>query len=173
MFSRSSFPRTWPWIALVVSALMLAVAQAFETFGHLAPCTLCLRQREIYWEVMGIAAIGGALGLTGLGRLATWATNVLLTGWFFLGAGVAIYHAGAEWKWWQGQASCRGGIATVSAAEINALLRGAKMSIPACDKPAWVFLGLSMAGWNALISIGLAGVSAFAALNAMKSGAKT
>ncbi len=172
MFSRSAFPKTWPWIALLVSALMLAIAHAFETFGHLQPCTLCLRQREVYWEVMGIAAIGGALSLTGLGLLAARATNVVLTGWFLLGAGVALYHAGAEWKWWPGPASCSGGAAHVSAAEIQALLRGAKMSIPACDTPAWVFLGLSMAGWNALISLALAGCSAFAALNPPDFGAK-
>jgi disulfide bond formation protein DsbB len=165
MFSRTSLPRTWPWIALLVSAIMLAIAHAFETFGHLSPCTLCLRQREIYWEAMGIAAVGGALGLTRVGALAGRATSVVLTAWFLLGAGIAAYHAGAEWKWWPGPASCSGGAAHVSAAEISALLRGAKMTIPACDKPAWVFLGLSMAGWNALISLALAAVSALAAMS--------
>jgi len=169
--SRSSLPRIWPWIALLASATMLAIAHAFETFGHMAPCTLCLRQREIYWEAMAIAALGGALSLTRLGALAGRATSVVLTCWFLLGAGIAVYHAGAEWKWWPGPASCSGGAAHVSAAEISALLRGAKMTIPACDKPAWIFLGLSMAGWNALISLGLAAVSALAALTPARRGA--
>ncbi len=74
---------------------------------------------------------------------------------FLVSFGVAAYHAGAEWKFWPGPAACASGGGGVSASDMTALLQGAKMKPPACDQAAWVFLGLSMAGWNALVSLKL------------------
>jgi disulfide bond formation protein DsbB len=48
------------------------------------------------------------------------------------------------------------------------LLQGAKLRPPACDKAAWVFLGISMAGWNALVSLGLTLASLIAALRPLR-----
>jgi disulfide bond formation protein DsbB len=76
---------------------------------------------------------------------------------------LAAFHAGVEWKWWPGPAACAGG-ATAGASDIVAMLKGGKVKTPSCDVAAWVFLCLSMAGWNALISLGLAAASAFAGL---------
>ena len=136
----------------------------FETFGHMAPCELCLKQRDVYWTRHGRsgarAACSASRRFRGVGdRIA----NVLLALLFLLGAAVAGYHAGVEWKFWPGPAACTGGAPRVSAADLAALLNGAKAKIPQCDKPAWVFLGLSMAGWNTLVSLGLALFSAMAA----------
>jgi disulfide bond formation protein DsbB len=153
----------WPWFALLASAAMLGIAHAFQTFGHLAPCTLCLKQREAYWIAGTIALVGAALSLTpARARMAQLVDAVLMIA-FLYGFGYAVYHAGAEWHFWPGPKECSGGT-TVSAASIDALLKGAKVTMPACDRPAWVFLGLSMAGWNALISLGLAGLSGLAAV---------
>jgi disulfide bond formation protein DsbB len=151
----------WPVLALAACAVMLGTAHAFETFGKLAPCLLCLKQREVYW-VTGTAALIAVI----LSRTA-WAAKVrkpliLLIGLGFLyGAGLATYHAGAEWKWWPGPAACAAGGAA-SADDLVAMLKGAKIAAPSCDKAVWIFLGLSMAGWNALISLGLAIASFFA-----------
>lgn len=155
----------WRLCALTASAAMLAIAHGFETFGKLAPCTLCLRQREVYWWAAGLAlAFMIVVRLPGGPRLRQ-ATCWILGLVFLVGAGVAIYHAGAEWKFWPGPTTCSSaGSAAVSADAMSALLNGAKIHGPACDKPAWVFLGLSMAGWNALISLALAALSAAAAL---------
>jgi len=153
----------WPVLAFLACAAMLGAAHAFETFGKLAPCLLCLKQREVYW-VTGAVALA-AIVLT---RTA-WAAKVrkpliLLIGLGFLyGAGLATYHAGAEWKWWPGPAACAAGGAA-SADDLVAMLKGAKIAAPSCEKAVWIFLGLSMAGWNALISLGLAAASFFAAL---------
>ncbi len=57
-----SVTRRWPWWALFASALMLAIAHAFERFGGLAPCLLCLKQREVYWTAMGVAAVAIVAG---------------------------------------------------------------------------------------------------------------
>ena len=152
---------------------MLAVAHAFETFGHLAPCELCLRQREVYWVAATVAGLGVAAGFTPVGAPASRLADVLLTAAFLVGAVVAGYHAGAEWKWWPGPAACSGGATHVDPAALDALLHGARMPMPACDKPAWVFLGLSMAGWNVLVSLGLAAASAAAFLTRPTSAAET
>ncbi len=153
-------------MALAASAAMLGVAHAFQTFGHMAPCTLCLKQRDVYWWAMAIAAIGVGLRLTAFSRRAARIDNGVLALVFLVGCGIAVYHAGAEWKWWPGPAACSGGSTRVNPGDLAALMHGAKMTMPACDKPAWVFLGLSMAGWNAIISLGLAALSAMAAVGA-------
>jgi disulfide bond formation protein DsbB len=150
--------RHWPWVALLSAALMLAIAHAFERFGNLMPCTLCLKQREVYWTILTVAAGGLLLDrYTGRFRFKPW-LNLLLGLIFLFGAGLAVYHAGAEWKWWPGPTTCAsgGGGQGATTAQLQALLEGAKVSAPACDKAAWVFLGLSMAGWNAIVSLKLA-----------------
>lgn len=156
--------RHWPLIAFLTSAAMLATAHAFEKFGGLAPCHLCLKQREIYWAAGTLALVLTILQRTPLWPRLRLPAQLLLGAIFLYGAGLAAYHAGAEWKWWPGPSTCSGGGAA-SAANLEALLKGtAKITPPACDKAAWVFLGLSMAGWNVLISLKLAVWSALSAL---------
>lgn len=147
---------------------MLAIAHAFQTFGHLSPCELCLKQREGYWIAMGIAAAGLAGRQLTRGFDATRLIAILLALAFLAETALAVYHAGVEWKFWPGPASCSGGASRVDPAELERLLSGAKMGIPQCDKPAWVFLGLSMAGWNALAAAVLTLGSLAAALPARK-----
>ncbi len=153
---------TWPRWAFVACVLMLATAHLFEAVGHMLPCTLCLKQRDVYWWAMAVAGAGAALGFTRYSPITDRIANLVLTVAFLIGMIYAAYHAGVEWKWWPGPAECSGGRQGVTAADLNALLNGAKGSMPACDHPAWVFLGLSMAGWNALASAGFATFSALA-----------
>ena len=54
----------WLWMALLASAFLLAIAHAFETFGGLAPCLLCLQQRTVYWVAIAVAAVGLLVHLT-------------------------------------------------------------------------------------------------------------
>lgn len=157
----------WPVLAFVVSAAMLGAAHAFETFGKLAPCHLCLKQREVYW-------VAGAVALVAIvARRTAWASrvrqpfNLILAAIFLYGAGLAAFHAGVEWKWWPGPTTCTGG-GVAAAGDLVAMLKGGKVAIPQCDKAAWVFLGLSMAGWNALASLGFAVASLAAGLRKTK-----
>ena len=155
----------WRLCALVISAAMLAIAHAFETFGGLAPCTLCLRQREVYWVAAALSAAFMVIVRLPGGPRWREATCWILALVFLAGAGVAIYHAGAEWKFWPGPTTCSGsGAGAVSASALSDLMNGAKIRPPACDQAAWVFGGLSMAGWNAVASLVFAGLSAAAAL---------
>ena len=159
-----SVVRNWLVLALATSAAMLAIAHGFETFGHLAPCTLCLRQREVYWIALVVA--GSAVIVSHVPRLERFTRlfGAVLALTFLAGMGIAIYHAGAEWKWWPGPTTCASTGGGVSAAALASLLHGAKVSVPHCDEAAWRFLGLSMAGWNVLISLKLAVYSVLFAL---------
>lgn len=154
----------WRLCALLASVAMLSIAHAFQTFGGYAPCTLCLRQREVYWTALGLAlAFMVVVRLPGGPRwreLTCWVLGLV----FAVGVGVAVYHAGAEWKFWPGPEACASSGAGVNAAALNDFLAGEKVRPPACDEAAWVFAGLSMAGWNALISLGLVALSVLAAL---------
>ena len=154
----------WRLCALLASAGMLATAHAFQTFGGYAPCTLCLRQREVYWVAAGIAAAFMIIVRLPGGPRWREASCWLLGLVFLVGAGVAAYHAGAEWKFWPGPTTCASSGGAVSADSIAAMLDGARIRPPACDEAAWVFGGLSMAGWNVLASLALAGLSVVAAL---------
>ena len=152
----------WRFFALLASAAMLAIAHAFETFGHLAPCELCLKQRGVYWAAIGVAAVAMVVvRLPGGPRwreLSCW----LLALVFLASAGAAGYHAGVEWKFWPGPQSCTG-VGSVSVADLQAMLNGAGVKGPRCDQPAWIFLGVSMAGWNAVASVILTAFSVAAA----------
>ena len=155
----------WRLCALLAAATMLGIAHAFETFGGLAPCLLCLKQREVYWWAGGLAL--GFMVLVRLPGGPRWreATCWVLGLVFLVGMGIAIYHAGAEWKFWPGPAACSGGAKSVSTADLQAFLHNtAKLKKPSCEDAAWMFAGLSMAGWNAVASLILAIGSGLAAL---------
>lgn len=137
-------------IATLGSVALLGGAFAFQYIGGLAPCQLCLWQR---WPHAAAIAIGlvalltGWRGLAWLGALAALAT-----------AGIGLFHVGVEQLWWEGLASCTAGsIEGISAAD---LLDPSKdvAAVVRCDEIAWQMLGVSMAGWNAILSVVLAGI---------------
>ena len=153
----------WRLTALVASAAMLAIAHAFETFGGLSPCELCLKQREVYWVAGALAlALMIVVRLPGGQRwreLSCW----LLALAFLASVGAAGYHAGVEWRLWPGPQACSGA-SRVTLDSLKELLNGAGGKVVRCDQPAFVFLGLSMAGWNMVAALVLTGLSVAAAL---------
>jgi len=142
--------RTLILAATLGSAALLAGAFAFQHIGGLAPCPLCLWQRWPHAAavVIGLVAVlTGWRGLAWLGALAALAT-----------AGIGIFHVGVEQLWWEGLAACTAGsIEGISAAD---LLDPSKDVAPIvrCDEIPWQLLGISMAGWNAILSLILAGI---------------
>ena len=145
-------PRAAALAPLAISGGLLLGALGFQYIGGLAPCALCLDQRYAH----GAALLLAAGGLVVRGR----------TGWLLVGlaglamlvsAGVGVFHVGVEQKWWQGPTGCSGGdLSGLSAAEAMRRL----METPAirCDEVPWSLLGISMAGWNAIVS-GVAGLA--------------
>lgn len=134
-------------IAMLGSAGMLLGALAFQYLGGLLPCVLCIYQR---WP-HGLAVLSGVAALMLGGR-----------GWLYLGAvaaattaGIGVYHAGVELALWQGLATCTvDTLQGLSGADLlnTDITLGAPVR---CDAVPWSLLGISMAGWNAIISAGL------------------
>jgi disulfide bond formation protein DsbB len=155
------FPLTRPQLTLIAtlgSVALLGGAFAFQYIGGLAPCALCLWQRWPHAAAILIGAVAFATGWRGLlwlGALAALAT-----------AGIGIFHVGVEQLWWEGLATCTAGsISGISAADL--LNPAADVAAPVrCDEIPWQMLGISMAGWNAIISLGLAAVWVMAARRA-------
>jgi len=152
----------WPAIALTLSALMLAIAHGFERFGGLAPCPLCLRQRDVYWALIAMTLTGLAIWRLVPKRRFLVALNMMIGLVFGVGMVVAVYHSGVEWGIFPPPAGCSVG----STNPLDAVDLDTPVAIPLCNHAPFYFIGLSMAGWNAVISAVLASISfAAAALN--------
>lgn len=138
---------TWIIAAAGGSALLLLGAYGFQHLGGLAPCKMCLWQR---WPHAAAIAIG-VLALLLPGRwLAGLGACAALTS-----AGIGLYHVGVEQGWWEGPSTCSSGsVQGLSADELLEQILAAPLV--RCDEIAWQMMGLSMAGWNALLSLGLA-----------------
>lgn len=152
-------------LAFAVSAALLALAHLSEFALGLTPCILCLDQREAHWAALGVAAAGilaaRAFG-SRLGAAAAVGAAALV---YAVSAGLAFYHTGVEFEFWPGPALCSGGGAAgpISIDDIGAALDG-PVDAPACDDVQWSFLGVSMAGYNLLISAGLFALTLGAAI---------
>lgn len=153
----------WPILAILASFAMLLGAHAFEIFGKMAPCPLCLRQRDVYWAAAAMAVAGLVLWQRRPANRYLVALNVMLGLVFVTGAVVATYHAGVEWKFWEGPAGCSG--AAASGIENMDLLGSLdkRIAVVSCSEAPWRMLGMSMAGYNAVVSAVLAIVSFVAA----------
>ena len=129
------------------SAALLLGALAFQYIGGLAPCPMCIWQRwpHVIAILLGLALIAWpARGIAALGSLVVLA-----------GAGIGVYHVGIEQGWWAGPDTCTAPVP--GAMEAGELLdRILATPVVLCDEIAWQWLGISMAGWNAILSLGLA-----------------
>lgn len=139
---------------LAASLLILAAALAFQFIGGLHPCALCLWQRYPYVAVIGLAGIGAGLARVGVQRRQLAVLMGLCALAFLVDAGIATFHVGVEQKWWEGLTACSG---TVSGAASTAELRERLLAAPVvrCDEIAWSLFGVSMAGYNFLMALGL------------------
>ncbi|MBI1186187.1 MAG: disulfide bond formation protein B [Alphaproteobacteria bacterium] len=140
----------WALIALAACAAMLGAAHLFERVGDLAPCALCYKQRQVYWGAAAFALVGFAGALAFPQIAVKRAVAALLGVAFLIGAIVAVYHVAVEQKWIVAQCDLFG------PREIPAFDAAATFVVPACDEVQWTLLGVSMAGWNGLISAALA-----------------
>ncbi len=155
-------------LAALTSAALLAGAHLFERVGGLAPCALCLDQREAHWTALALALAGVTIAIALKWRRAAAATVGACALVYLVSAGLAFYHAGVENHFWPGPATCSGGgpveIGNGSLADIL----NQKPDAPSCSEAAWRFLGVSMAGYNLLASAGLFAVCLIAAAHAAR-----
>ena len=140
-------------LAALGSVLLLGGAFVFQAFGY-APCKLCLWHRWPHAAAIVIAGLGLIVGwrvLPWLGAAAAATTGA-----------IGVFHAGVELGWWEGPTTCTSGaIGGLSVDDLLAQINAAPLI--RCDEIAWSLLGVSMAGWNAIISFALAAIWVMAA----------
>jgi disulfide bond formation protein DsbB len=138
--------------AAIASTALLGGAYYFQYIVGLDPCDLCLWQR--YPHMMVIAAGLAAVACFAAPRLALVLTLVAISG-LLITAGIGVFHVGVEQHWWQAPQTCSGRIPVgLSTEALKKYLLSTKMV--RCDEVAWKMWGVSMAGWNAILSGGLA-----------------
>ena len=143
-------------LALLVPAALLAGAYGSQYWGGLHPCEMCYWQRWPHFAAIAFALISLAMrGAADKGRSFVWLAALAI----FISGAIGVYHAGVEAGVFEGMTQCS---ATGGSGDILADI----MATPLirCDEVQYSFLGISMAGWNAIISIGFASLIAWLSL---------
>jgi disulfide bond formation protein DsbB len=162
---RLPLPSQLGLLALLGSGGLLGGAYYFQYIVGLPPCELCLLQR---WpHMVAIAAGLAALASFAWPRLALLLVLTAITA-LIVTAAIGVFHVGVEYHWWTGPQACSGHVPRGQSPEqLKRYLFGAKMV--RCDETAWQMWGISMAGWNALLSAALAFVLASGVANWVRS----
>lgn len=141
-----------------VSLVLILGALGFQYIGGYPPCEICMWQRYPHFAAIVVGLGGGMLLQAGilpqsLARTAAVLATLLLA----ITGAIGAYHAGVEWQMWAGPSACTG-----SAFQLTGTL-DLNAHVVSCDHAAWRLFGISMAGYNAIISLGFA-VAGFALL---------
>lgn len=134
------------WIALLLPLTLIAGALASQYLGGLYPCEMCHWQRWPHYAAIGLAALSFVVPRTSGKR-----GLVILAGVAILVSGaIGVFHAGVEYHWWQGITACANTLGATGGDLLAAIVR---QPVVRCDVPQWTFLGISLAGFNAILSI--------------------
>jgi len=144
----------------LIAAATLAGAWFFQLVLGIVPCPLCLEQRYAYYLAVPLGLLVAFLAAKDAPRPVLLAGLALLVLAALANAWLGAYHAGVEWKFWQGPTDCSGPI--VDFGKAGSLLdRLDTVKVVRCDEVQWRFLGLSLAGYNVLISLLMALIAAW------------
>jgi disulfide bond formation protein DsbB len=138
------------FLTLAIAAATILGALAFEHIGGYQPCALCLMQRTPYYVGVPVAALAVLAILLAAPRPGLVTLFGIFAALMLYGGGLAVYHSGVEWGFWEGPATCAPTVGVNSAADM--LNQLANAHAPSCTDAPWRMLGLSFAGWNALVS---------------------
>ena len=141
-----------------IAAATLAGAWFFQLVLDILPCPLCLEQRYAYYLAVPLGALVALAAAKGAPRGVVLAGLAVLAAAALANAGLGAYHAGVEWGLWQGPTECTGPVVNFGSAG-GLLEQLGKVKVVRCDEVQWRFLGLSLAGYNALISLMMASVA--------------
>ena len=167
-----SFARTEPIVSAAAAIALIGIATLlgawfFQYVLGLPPCPLCLEQRYAYYIAIPLAAmmlLRLSIGASYKIMLLAFAAISAAMLW---NAGLGVFHSGVEWTWWPGPQDCSGPVVNFGPAG-GLLDRMQNERVVRCDEAAWRFLGLSLAGYNALISLVLAAIASWGALAAYR-----
>lgn len=150
--------RTAAVAVALIGAATLAGAWFFQLVLDLQPCHLCLQQRYAYYVVVPLGALLALAAGRGLSRGVLIAGLIVVALAMLANAVLGGYHAGVEWGWWPGPSTCTGPIKDFGSAG-SLLAQLDKVKVVQCDTVQWRFLGLSLAGYNVLISLMMAAIA--------------
>jgi disulfide bond formation protein DsbB len=144
----------------VIATLALAGAWFFQLVLDIRPCPLCLEQRYAYYLAVPLGALVALAAARHAPRGVLVAGLALLALAALANAWLGFYHAGVEWGFWQGPTECSGSVLDLGKA--GSLFDNLdKVKVIRCDEVQWRFLGLSLAGYNVLISLVMAALAAW------------
>ncbi|PCI45301.1 MAG: disulfide bond formation protein B [Alphaproteobacteria bacterium] len=149
-------------LAFLMSLSLLLGAYGFQYLGGMEPCDLCWTQRYAHMAILLLS--GAGLLIKNATSVMAWATVIALD----VSVAAAGYHTGVEQKWWRGPDTC-----TSAGIDQNADMESLfdsmmDVSPVLCDEIPWQMFGISMAGYNLLISGAVAGFVTFALLNRLR-----
>ena len=134
-------------LALLVPAALMAGALGSQYIGGLYPCEMCHWQRWPHYAAILVAAL--AFATTGTLRR----TLVILAALLIAASGaIGVFHAGVEYGWWPGITGCTSTVTPTGTPE-ERLAQIMNAPMIRCDVPQWTLAGVSLAGWNAILSI--------------------
>jgi disulfide bond formation protein DsbB len=142
-------------IALLLGAAALALiagALGFQYLDRLPPCEMCMWQRYPHFAAAFVGLAGGFLVRMKL-LPRSWGTAIAVAAAVFIAVSgaIGVYHAGVEWQWWKGPQACTG-----SAFQSGGGPLDLNAPVVRCDKAAWRLFGISLAGYNAVLSFAIA-----------------
>lgn len=144
-------------IALIAAATV-GGAWFFQLVLGIQPCPLCLEQRYAYYLAIPLGIVVAVAAARGAPRSLLYAGLAALALATLGNAVLGGYHAGVEWKWWPGPSDCSGPLLDLGRAG-DLMSRLDSVKVVRCDEIQWTFLGLSLAGYNVLISLLMAGIA--------------
>jgi disulfide bond formation protein DsbB len=130
-------------LALLIPAALLAGAWAFQLIGHLYPCEMCHWQRWPHYAALPIALLAFVPGMPQRPLVALAAIAIAVSG------AIGVAHAGVEYHWWQGFTPCTSTFSS-GGDTLSAIMNA---PVVRCDAPQWTFAGISLAGFNAIVSL--------------------
>jgi disulfide bond formation protein DsbB len=152
-------------IVALVGVLTMAGVYFVQYVMLLAPCPLCLEQRMAFYVAIPLAALLWLGASHGASKKVLFLGFLVIAGFMLWNTGLSTYHAGVEWKWWQGPTDCSGPIDKIGSVG-NMLNQLQRISLVRCDEAAIRILGISLSGYDALVSLFLALVAAWGAKSA-------
>jgi disulfide bond formation protein DsbB len=150
-----------------IAADTLAGAWFFQLVLDIRPCPLCLEQRYAYYLALPLGLVVAFAAYRGAPRPVLLAGLAILALAALANSGLGAYHAGVEWQFWQGPTDCSGPVADLGSAG-TLLQRLDSVKVIRCDEVQWRFLGLSLAGYNVLISLLMAAIAAWGMASAKR-----
>jgi disulfide bond formation protein DsbB len=144
----------------LTAAATVAGAWFFQLVLGIVPCPLCLEQRYAYYLAIPLGLLIALAARGGAPRPLLFAGLAILVLASLANAGLGTYHAGVEWGFWKGPTDCSGPVVNLGSAT-DLLSRLDTVKVVRCDEVQWRFLGLSLAGYNLLISLLMAAIAAW------------